>query len=200
VKAGKYGVQLEASGHGKSPDVGAGTVRLRRGIEDNLEASIEATYAKAGNKLATDTSQQMFTTRAGVKLRPDEMQFVAVSAGLGAGAFAGGPFASADVGGVAAYEMCRFTPFIGGSAYVSQPLDAQRVDTTEEGKMPGTFVDSPETTVGVQVRVGVSVNLSSCEAHATSLVLGFGLDHFWDDDSDRGLASGGAALSLDFGD
>ena len=200
VKAGKYGLQLEASGHGKSPDVGAGTVRVRRGIEDNLEASAEFTYAKAGNKLATDTSQQMFAGRAGVKLRPDETPFIAVTAGAGGGAFAGGPFLSADVGGMAAYEMCRFTPFIGGSAYVSQPLNAQAVDTTEDGMAPGTFVDTPETTVGVQVRVGVAVNLSSCEAHATSLVVGFGLDHFWDNDSDRGLASGGAALSLDFGD
>ncbi len=197
LKAGNYGLQLEASGHGTSPDVGAGTVRLRRGIEDNLEASAELTYGKAGNELATDTRRSMIAGRAGARLRPDEMPSVAVGAGVGGGTFAGGPFVSADAGAVLAYETCRVTPFVGGSGYVSAPLDAREVDTTEAGKEPGTFVDTPETTAGVQVRVGVSVNLSSCEAHSTSLVLGVGLDHFWDDDSDRGLASGGAALALD---
>jgi len=61
----------------------------------------------------------------------------------------------------------------------------------------GSFVDTPETTAGVQVRIGLKLNLSSCDDKRTALVAGFGLDHFWDDDSDRGYASGGAALEID---
>jgi hypothetical protein len=46
------------------------------------------------------------------------------------------------------------------------------------------------------VRVGLSLNVSSCEARDKAIVVGFGLDHYWDDDSDRGYASGGAAFQL----
>ena len=195
LKAGAYGGQFEVSQHGKSPDIGAAALRVRRGIEDNLEASVELTYAKATNATVADTSPHLFAARAGIRMRSEESG-ASVGGGIGAGTFAGGGFVTADVGAVFAYETCRFTPFIGGSAYVSRPTNAQEVDTSEEGMEKGKFVDTPETTGGVQVRVGVSVNVSSCESHDKAIIVGAGLDHFWDDDSDRGLASGGAAFQL----
>jgi hypothetical protein len=168
-------------------------LRVQRGIEDNLEASVEVTYAKASNATAADTSPHLFAGRAGIRMRSEEAG-ASVGGGVGAGSFAGGGFVTADVGAVFAYEGCRFTPFIGASGYVSRPTNAQGVDTTEEGMPKGQFVDTPETTAGVQLRVGVSVNLSSCERRDKAIIGGAGLDHFWDDDS--GLASGGAAFQL----
>jgi hypothetical protein len=197
LKAGKYGVQAEASGHGKNPDIGAAALRVRRGIDDNVEASAEITYANAGNETAANTSPHLVAVRAGARLQPEELQSVGITAGLGGGTFAGGPYVSADAGATLAYEGCRLTPFVGASGYVSTPLSANAVDTTEPSEPAGTHVDTPETTVGVQIRAGLALNLSSCEAKATQIVVGFGLDHFWDDDSDRGLASGGAAFLLD---
>jgi hypothetical protein len=196
LKAGKYGLAGEVSAHGKTPDVGAGTLRVRRGIEDNLEASVEVTYAKVGNETAANTNPNLFAGRAGIRLQPDEMKSIGLSAGLGGGTFAGGPYVSADAGANLAYEMCRVTPFVGASGYVSTPLDAREVDTSEEGMMVGQFVDKPETTAGLTLRVGLSLNVSSCEARDKSIVVGFGLDHYWDDDSDRGYASGGAAFTF----
>lgn len=194
---GRYGVQLEASGHGNGPKVGAGTLRLRRGIADGAELDGEITYAKASDPSAASTNPNLLAARAGAKLRSEEIPEVAVMAGLGGGTFAGGPYVSADAGAVVAYDTCRLTPFVGGMGYVSTPLDARPVDTTQPGMAVGTFVDTPETTAGIQVRVGLKLNLSSCDDRRTALVAGFGLDHFWDDDSDRGYASGGAALEID---
>src|SRR5262249_19839691 len=101
-----------------------------------------------------------------------------------------GPFASVDAGSVLAYDGCSVTPFISGWGYVSKPLDARPVDASEPQFAPGTYVDTPETTVGVQVRIGLKLNLSSCERKDKAIVAGFGFDHLWDNDSDRGLASG----------
>jgi len=194
---GRYGVQVEASGHGNGPKVGAGALRLRRGIADSAELDGEITYAKASDPSAANTNPHLLAARAGAKLRSEELPEVAVTAGLGGGTFAGGPYVSADAGAVIAYDTCRVTPFVGGMGYASKPLDARPVDTTQRGMPVGSFVDTPETTAGVQVRIGLKLNLSSCDDKRTALVAGFGLDHFWDDDSDRGYASGGAALEID---
>jgi hypothetical protein len=197
LPAGAYGIAIEGSAHGENPSIGAGTVRVRRGIVENVEASAEVTYARVSDETAADTNPSLFAARAGARLRPDELQSVGVTAGLGAGTFAGGPFVTADAGATLAYDTCRLTPFVGGGAFVSQPLDARDVDTTRPGEPVGTHVDVPETTAGVQVRVGVSLNLASCERRSAAVIVGVGLDHYWDDDDDRGLASGGAALQLD---
>jgi len=194
---GDYGVQLEASAHGNGPKVGAGALRLRRGIADNAELDAELTYAKASDATTAPTQKQLIAARAGGKLRSDELPELAVTGGLGGGTFAGGPYVTADAGAVVAYDTCRVTPFVGGMGYLSTPLDARPVDTTQPDMPAGMFVDTPETTAGVQLRIGIKLNLSSCEDRRTAVVAGFGVDHFWDDDSDRGYASGGAAISID---
>jgi hypothetical protein len=196
VEVGAYGVQVEGSATGKNPSVGAGALRIRRGVDEGMEVTGELTYARNTKELAGHPNPNFYAARAGVKFRPEEMRFLGVTAGAGAGTFAGGPFASLDAGAVVGYEGCKLSPFVSGWGYVSKPLDARPVDATEEGMPAGSFVDTPETTAGVQVRAGIKINLSSCEKKDKALVVGFGFDHLWDDDSDRGLASGGAALEF----
>lgn len=196
VNVGSYGVQIEGSATGKNPSVGAGAVRIRRGVDEGMEVTGEVTYARSTKELAGHPNPNFYAARAGIKLRPEDVKFLGVTAGVGAGTFAGGPFGSLDAGAVLGYEGCKISPFVSGWGYVSKPIDARPVDATEEGTPAGSFVDTPETTAGVQVRAGVKINLSSCEKKDKAIVVGFGFDHLWDDDSDRGLASGGAALEL----
>jgi hypothetical protein len=124
---GDTGVQIEGGVHGAALGVSAssGTLRVRRGIGDEADASLEASVLHIAGGGPGDSYPNAFATRAGVKHRVTP--WLSLTAGLGGGASAGGGFVSPDVGVIVAYENRYFVPFLEARGSFSQPFDSRPV-------------------------------------------------------------------------
>jgi hypothetical protein len=138
------GIQVEGGG-GTEVSVGLPgfNVRVRHGIVDQLDGSFEFGYERirpSGLYLAS-ADRNIFTGRLGIKYAIIDQ--VAVTAGLAAGSWAGGPFLSPDLSMIFAWENPYCVPFIDGGGYTSHPLRARNVVITDPD--PGGFFDESLT-------------------------------------------------------
>jgi len=129
VGNGRTGEQVEI---GRSSDLGAesGTMRVRHGLDSETDVSVEgaATNVTSGN---SDPNLRIWSGRAGVKRRV--RKWLAVTGGLGGGAFGGNPFLGPDVGGIASWENPYLIPFAALRGSVSVPLAPRPVDFADQG-------------------------------------------------------------------
>ncbi|HEY1697871.1 MAG TPA: hypothetical protein VGG39_37175 [Polyangiaceae bacterium] len=174
---GDTGVQVEGGVHGAGFGVSAtsGTVRVRHGIDDATDASMEASVLHIEGAGPGDSYPNAFTTRIGVKHRVTP--WLSVTAGVGGGASAGGGFVSPDLGVIVAYENRYFVPFLEARGGFSEPFDAQPVVV---GTQPG--VAPPFTWIAGGV-AGFRVPLRWCDGEGqcdkpTSLLGGLGVTDF----------------------
>lgn len=157
---GDIGVQAEGGPSGAVLGFGAfsGTARVRRGMTDKLDASLEGSVVRITGNAATDVNKTIIASRIGAKYRLHE--FVAVTGGVGGGGSAGGGFVSPDLGVIVAAENPYVVPFVSFRGSVSQPIGAKAVDVTARGEAPGTDVGIPRTTwlangtLGLRVPIG----------------------------------------------
>ena len=151
--AADFGVAVSVFG----PSIVAASLRARRGTLPDLDTVIETNLLRVVGQPEADTREHRnaYDLRAGVQYRL--ASFVAVSGGLGGGAYAGGGFISPDLGVVVGYENRYLIPFLSVRGYLSQPLAARRVDLGED---EGTRrFSTPSTTVGVAVSSGLRIPL-----------------------------------------
>ncbi len=124
---GDTGVQVEGGAHGAffGASASSGTLRVRHGVDDGTDASLEASVLHIQGGGPGESYPNAFSTRAGVKHRITS--WFSLTAGLGGGASAGGGFVSPDLGAIVAYENRYFVPFLEVRGGFSQPFDAAPV-------------------------------------------------------------------------
>jgi hypothetical protein len=195
---GDTGVQLEGGVHNRlfGPSVLSGTARVRRGMSDDLDASIEATtmYVQGENPKPVRASRAIHALRAGVKWRFAKP--LAMTAGVGGGYSAGGAFVSPEVGPIVAWENRYLVPFIATRLGVSQPIGARAVDVSDA--QDDSRLEKPVTTWLATGVVGLRVPIGWAEPQRGtvrgSLLAGLGVTHLFDtrqDDTFGQLAVGG---------
>ena len=199
--AGSANLDLEASSHAQifDPAFEAASARVRTGVGDNADVSLEAmTGALVAAGDASTANRHLYSGRAGFRVNPNHDAFT-FSAGAGGGyAPAGGSFVALDGGISVGYDNCYLVPIVSGSAFVSQPLDARRVDVSDMD--PGTTFSTPHRTAGGSIRGGLRLSLSPSSCHAGKqvpwLTAGFDITTLVDATSDAELFGVGAGISI----
>ncbi len=135
VGAGRTAAQVEATralGLASS-----GALRMRHGVGRDTDVSLETTVIHIPPYWATsdagsprDEKLDTWGLRAGVKERLSRV--FAVSAGVGAGLFAGGPFVAPDVALIASWNNGVVEPFVAVRISVSVPFASRKV--IEDGR------------------------------------------------------------------
>lgn len=196
----KQALDIDFSRHAQifDPPLDAGAGRYRWGVGNNTEMSVEGTAAALRTDAASTATRTLYTGRAGVRTNPGggAMTFFA---GAGGGfAAAAGSFVSADAGLAIGIPNCTLVPSLQASAYISEPIDAKPVDVTEDPKDP-TF-DTPRTTVGGVVRLGLRLSLSPSACRRGEqvpwLAAGIGVTRMMDNDSDAEIPGVGIGIEI----
>jgi hypothetical protein len=201
---GETGVQLEGGVHGAvfGPSGESGSIRVRHGIADRTDVSMEASVMHIDGNSVANTYPYLFAGRAGVK--HELLRWVSVTAGVGGGASAaGGGFVSPDLGVIVAYENRYFVPFFSLRASASVPFDTHPVDTGQAGSdAVGRWVYTPPLTWIGGGTAGVRIPLGWCGAAPCgvrgSLLGGLGLTYLGYDGASTGVASIAAGGELVF--
>jgi hypothetical protein len=170
--AGETGIQLEGGAHGAifGPSGESGTLRVRHGIEEGTDVSMEASAMHIDGNAVAGTYPYLFAGRAGLK--HEALPWLSLTAGLGGGASAGGGFVSPDVGVIVAYENRYAVPFFSLRASASVPFDTHPVDTGQAGSdAVGRWVYTPPLTWIGGGSAGLRIPLGWCD-HAPCPVRG----------------------------
>jgi hypothetical protein len=141
-------------------DVIGFSARGRHGLTEEVELQAEAAVVHFDDSEAADTDQTpyMGSARVGTKWSIGALgHHLALTAGLGGGAHAGGGFTAADLGFVAGFQNRYVVPFYAMEGGVSLPIAASAVDTSREDEDPGTHTDTPLTTFSVRTTMGLRV-------------------------------------------
>lgn len=193
-------LDVEVSTHSEifDPPVYTGAGRLRTGVGDNTEVSVEGTAFSVDDTGPSGAPRTIYAGRAGVRTNPSASA-VTLFAGGGAGfAPAGGLFTALDAGLALGFENCVLVPVMQASGFVSQPLAPRPIDvTTDPAHM--TY-DTPARTVGGVVRGGLRLSLSpsACRRgeQASWLYAGFGMTAVADHDSRGALLGAGLGVQV----
>jgi hypothetical protein len=193
-------VDIDGSTHSQIFDPGydAGSARLRVGIGNDTELSIEGMTAIVNSNSISTASRGVYAGRGGMRFNPDHGA-ISFTAGVGAGyAPAAGSFAAIDGGISAGYDNCYVVPVASASVFASQPLEARAVDVTVDADRPMT--STPARTAGATFRGGLRVSLSPSACHAGHeapwLTAGFDVTALVDASSSAQLMGLGAGLTF----
>jgi hypothetical protein len=197
--AADQAVDLDASTHSQIFDPGfdAGSARLRAGIGNNAEVSVEGMAATVNDGGPSTANRGIYAGRAGVRVDPNRGP-ISFDVGIGGGfAPAAGSFAAIDAGASIGYDNCYVVPVAAISTFVSQPLAARSVDVSiDETPMYST----PHRTGGGTVRGGLRVSLSPSTCHAGHeapwLTAGFDFTTLVDSSSNAQLLGVGAGVTI----
>jgi hypothetical protein len=200
LDADQRAVDIDGSTHSQVFDPGydAGSARLRAGVGNDTELSLEAMSAIVNSNSISNAARDVYAGRAGMRINPDH-GVLSFTAGLGGGfAPAAGSFAAIDGGISAGYDNCYVVPVASASVFASQPLEARPVDVTVDPDKPMT--STPTRTAGATFRTGLRVSLSpsACHAHheAPWLTAGFDVTTLVDATSHAQLMGLGAGLTF----
>jgi len=196
---GQRALDVEVSRHAEifDPAVFAGAGRLRTGIGDNAEVSVEGTLMQVADTGPSTADRSIYAGRAGVRSRPGNSPF-AVFAGLGGGfAPAGGGFAAADAGIAVGWDNCVLVPMLQGSGLISRPLAPRPIDVTTDLDHPQTA--TPRPTYGLDVRAGLRISLTpfACRRGEPGMWLTGGLDITTLVDAEQSQTLGGVGFGLE---
>jgi hypothetical protein len=193
-------VDIDASTHSQIFDPGfdAASGRLRAGIGNNAEVSLEGMGAMINSDTVSTANRNIYAGRGGFRINPDRGP-VSFTAGLGGGyAPAAGGFAAVDGGVSVGFDNCYVVPVASASLFASQPLSARAVDVTVDSDKPMT--STPSRTAGATFRGGFRISLSPSSCHAGHQVpwITAGLDFttLVDASSDAELLGLGAGLTV----
>ncbi|MBA2665032.1 MAG: hypothetical protein H0U74_22285 [Bradymonadaceae bacterium] len=158
------------------------TLRARRGLGQNLDLGLDAHAVAFDTDRGADQEAERLLgiVRLGGKWSPLD-NYVALSAGVGAGAHPGGQFIAPDLGIVLAYENPYLIPFANLSGFLSQPINAQAVDISHREQPIGTVVQSPQFTWGATWALGLKLPLTNAAGTAISPYLGLSGMMLWDE-------------------
>jgi hypothetical protein len=193
-------LEIDVSRHAQifDPPLDVGAARMRFGVGENTEMSIEGNAAALRTDAPSTATRTLYTGRAGVRTNPGLGAFTFFAGAGGGFAPAGGTFAAADAGLAVGYQNCVLVPSFQASAYVSEPFDARPVDVTVDADEP-TF-DTPTRTVGGVLRAGLRLSLSpsACRRgeQVTWLTAGFGVTTMTDGDSDASIGGFGLGIEI----
>lgn len=149
LPTGRSGIQVEGGGGGGlfGPSFVTGSLRVRRGLAERVEASLE------GNLLIVSGTQAAPSARAGIKWRAND--FLAFTLGVGGGSSIAGGFISPDLGVIVAYESRYFVPFLSARVWSSSPVGARTL-TLDDGT--GTLAQfRAELTLGTMETLGFRI-------------------------------------------
>jgi len=196
LSAGATGIQLEGGGHEEAawgPSLVSGTARVRHGVGEDTDLSVEATVLHVMGQSTAGTNPDAGMARVGVKHRV--LPFLSLTAGVGGGGSAGGGFVSPDIGAIVAYENPYVVPFFAMRGTLSQPIAARPINTTGVGDTM-TYINTPELTWIYGGTVGLRIPLWPHERVSGSLIGGVGITMLNDRVEDAGYvsASGGAEV------
>ncbi len=175
---------------------GLGGVRVRRGLADGVEVSIDAAagYVAGWTFSCEDASSDCVpghargagaALRVGAKWAPWIRHF-ALTGGIGGGGSLLGGFFGADLGVIASYDNPHFVPFVSTTLGVSLPFMAPTLHFGENRDAASTTMWW-STTLGVKLPLPIGPNLTSVRG---SVLLGVGTLYLYD-----GTESDAAALA-----
>ena len=153
-------LDFEGGGGGQmfGPSAYGGSLRVRHGVGDT-EWSGEASLVQLNDSGASTASLVWGALRGGARGRVVEgFRHAWWGAGLGGGAYAGGIFASPEVTIGAGYDNPYIVPYLSITGFMSLPIVARTVDTTDDADVPSQ--DSPLATFGVRFQVGFDVPIT----------------------------------------
>jgi hypothetical protein len=195
LEPGAYGFDAEGgySGAVFGPELATAALRVRRGLDEGIEAAAELGFVHVDRGGDTDTHPNGYLVRAGIKLQPE--QAFALRAGVGGGGSAAGGFVSPDIGITLAFENAYFVPFVSGDAWVSQPIAASEIHlgTDDDGD---DVWDRPKPSFGLRGTGGFRVPWNRERPAADSFAFGLSLAHLADEDDDIGLFGISAGVQL----
>ncbi len=195
VGDGETAIQVSggASGEVFGEAVVHGGARVRHGLTDELELTVDGTaiyFTNRDSPFETSAHQGIYGARLGVK-RAYTRHF-ALTAGMAGGGSAAGGFLSPDVGFVLGYDNPYFVPFFGGRVFLSQPLNTHEIVIVDNGM--DTF-HTAQTSYGFAIETGGRVPFGPREDRAGAITGGMGLTLLGDGDERRGFF--GFALGLE---
>ena len=198
----RQAVDLEVSRSAQifDPAIDAGTARLRSGVGNNTEISVEGTAFDVRDTGPSTANRTFYAGRAGMRFNPERGAF-SLSAGVGGGySSAAGMFAAIDAGAAVGYENCVVVPIAQVTGYASTPLGTARsVDVTEDSDNPPVY-STPQSTVGVEVRGGLRIALDRAACRlgqpASWLTAGAGLTTMVDSTANATLMTIGLGLTV----
>ncbi len=200
LAAGDRAVDLEGSTHSQIFDPGydAGSARLRAGIGDDAEVSLEGMNAFINGGGMSAANRNVYAARGGLRVAPGRGP-LAFSAGIGGGyAPAAGGFAAIDGGVSLGYDNCYVVPIAAVSMFASQPLAARSVDVSVSSDE--VMYSTPHRTVGATLRGGLRISLSPARCHQGHevpwLTAGMDFTTLVDAGSDAELLGVGAGISI----
>lgn len=129
----RSGLQLEGAKQAGGASATSGALRLRHGIDDDTDVSVEATAIRIPPYTTSpppDDRLDTWALRAGAKHRLSRS--LALIGGAGAGLFPGGPFVAPDGGLVTSWNNGYVEPFASLRISVSLPLESKKV--VEDGR------------------------------------------------------------------
>lgn len=179
VAPGETVVGAHAAGYSAifDPAVALGSVGVRRGVEEGIEVSADATWARLSYDGFPDIDRNIFAARVGGKVA-NHGGWAAVTGGVGGGvAPAAGGFAAVDVGGIVSYPNCWVVPFGNGTVFASQPLGAKQVDfRNADGSLAAS--DRADLTYGFGLGTGIEIPLDHdrCRQGLTPMRIQIGLN------------------------
>jgi hypothetical protein len=198
--AADQAVDLDASTHSQIFDPGfdAGSARLRTGIGNDSEVSVEGMAATVDDGGPSTANRSVYAGRAAVRVDPNRGP-ISFNAGIGGGfAPAAGSFAAIDGGISIGYDNCYIVPVAAVSTFVSQPLAARSVDVSVDDTKP--MYSTPHRTAGGTFRGGLRISLSPSSCHAGHeapwLTAGFDVTSLVDASSHAELLGVGAGVTI----
>lgn len=193
---GEFGRHAEVFG----VDAYSGSARVRRGVGDGTDVSIEGAVVHVSGHSAAGTMQEIYSARFGAKREMVKNRWLSLSGGVGGGYGAGGGFVSPDFGPIFAYENPYFVPFVTIRGGLSLPIGAQNVDISNDSLERHVF--KPVLTWNFGSTVGFRIPIGPTEprtgAVRASLLAGFGVLHLAHvrDDATVMQGSGGAEIAF----
>lgn len=140
------------------PGIGGGSVSLRHGLTDSYEVQGNVSYLHVIQESRTTDFKGIVTGRVGLKgLFDPEFKHLSWNASLGGGGHTAGGFISPEAGLQIGYENPYLTPWLRTSLFLSQPLGATAIDIAPKDEAQADL-DTPQTTFGVRVAVGLSIS------------------------------------------
>ena len=154
-------LDFEGGGGGQvvwGPSAHGGSLRVRHGVADT-EWSGEASIVQLDGNSASTASRLLGALRGGARGRiVDDFRHASWGAGLGGGAYAGGIYVSPEVSIAIGYDNAYLVPYLSLTGFMSLPIVARTVDTTDEADTPRE--DSPLATFGLRFQLGLEVPMT----------------------------------------
>lgn len=179
VRADHVAVRASGGGHDEvfGPRVATASGGLSVGVVDDVELQLDGSFAYVASLESRATlSPYAAAGRIGVKHQP--VEWLALTAGVGAGSGPWGAFMGGDLGVILAYENPYVVPFFAARMQLSQPIHGQteRLVTMQSDGTDMITLLSPTTTFWFQPSTGVRIPIctdSACDGVRVSLTAAF---------------------------